>query len=257
MIELKELERHYSAKERHFKRNILREYLQYKVLEVIYCSDYKNSLFFMGGTALRIVYGNDRFSEDLDFDNKGVSRENFVSLSDEIKRGLELEGYDVEMEIKTDDVYRCNLKFRGIYESYGLSGHSEETLILRIDTEPQNYDYEPEKSILNRFDVFVRINNVSPELLLAQKITAIFKRPRTMGRDFFDAIFLFGKTSPDMDYLRDKLNISNSDELKKELLEKCSGLNFEKLAKNAEPFIINKNALNRILHFEEFVSEKL
>jgi len=53
---------------RSHKRNILREYLQYKALEIIFRSKYGNKFVFIGGTCLHIVYGNNRFSEDLDFD---------------------------------------------------------------------------------------------------------------------------------------------------------------------------------------------
>ena len=49
-------------------RFIIREYLQYKLLEIIYTSIFATKLIFLGGTNLRIVHGNQRFSEDLDFD---------------------------------------------------------------------------------------------------------------------------------------------------------------------------------------------
>lgn len=51
-----------------FRKNMLKEYFHYQMLNVIYNSPYASNLFFQGGTCLRIVHGFQRFSEDLDFD---------------------------------------------------------------------------------------------------------------------------------------------------------------------------------------------
>src|SRR3990172_9175578 len=50
------------------KRAIVREYIQVKVLDYLYRTDLFNSIYFVGGTSLRLLRGIDRFSEDLDFD---------------------------------------------------------------------------------------------------------------------------------------------------------------------------------------------
>src|SRR3989338_3198255 len=47
--------------------NITREYFQHLFLSELYKLDGAENLLFKGGTALRIVYGSPRFSEDLDF----------------------------------------------------------------------------------------------------------------------------------------------------------------------------------------------
>ena len=69
MLTLSQITEQYAEALRPFKRNILREYLQYKILEIMFASEYATKLSFLGGTALRIVYGNTRFSADVDFDN--------------------------------------------------------------------------------------------------------------------------------------------------------------------------------------------
>ena len=69
MISLHNIEQFYPENLRGFKRNMLREYLQFKILEIIFNSRLAPKLSFIGGTALRIVHENTRFSEDLDFDN--------------------------------------------------------------------------------------------------------------------------------------------------------------------------------------------
>jgi predicted nucleotidyltransferase component of viral defense system len=55
------------------KRALIREYLQSKILYCLYEQKEANRLSFIGGTSLRILRGLDRFSEDLDFDNLGLS----------------------------------------------------------------------------------------------------------------------------------------------------------------------------------------
>lgn len=72
MLNLEEILQAYPESLRTFKRFLLREYLQYKILEIVFgASKYANQLCFLGGTCLRIVHNTSRFSEDLDFDNFG------------------------------------------------------------------------------------------------------------------------------------------------------------------------------------------
>jgi hypothetical protein len=76
-----------------------------------------------------------------------------------------------------------------------------------------------------------------------------------MGRDFFDAIFLFGRTKPDFAYLDSKVGIVGMQELQQRLLTKSEGLNFKQLVRDVEPFLINSRDANRILLFSEYIRE--
>ena len=98
MLSLKNIASYYPLKLQSFPRYMLREYLQCKILQTIFNSPLAVKLSFIGGTALRVVHENARFSEDLDFDNFGISRTDFDGLSSRVKKELELEG--VEAEIK-------------------------------------------------------------------------------------------------------------------------------------------------------------
>ena len=69
MLDLKQIESFFPENLKPFKRNLLREYLQYKILESVFDSRFGSRLSFMGGTATHIIHSNNRFSEDLDFDN--------------------------------------------------------------------------------------------------------------------------------------------------------------------------------------------
>lgn len=62
MLTLSEIENNYPDNLRGYKRFILREYLQYKLLQIIFDSEYATQFCFLGGTCLRIVHGNTRFS---------------------------------------------------------------------------------------------------------------------------------------------------------------------------------------------------
>src|ERR1700689_2098148 len=47
--------------------NVIREYVQHLFLSHLYALPQSDHLAFKGGTALRLLYGSPRFSEDLDF----------------------------------------------------------------------------------------------------------------------------------------------------------------------------------------------
>jgi len=205
MLNLKQIESFYPENLRIYKKNLLREYLQYVILDIIYSSEYGSRLVFMGGTALHIIHGNRRFSEDLDFDNRGLCKEDLEGLSRNVLRKLELYGYSVEIENRYRGCFRCLVKFPGIFYQYDISSHPLEKLTIQIDSEPQDVDYKAERVILNKFYIFLKVNSVPPEGLLAQKILAILNRPRPMGRDFYDAIFLFSKVNPDFKFLKEKM----------------------------------------------------
>ncbi len=256
MIDIEQLHNFYPENLKPFKKNILREYLQYKILEIIYESKYLENLIFMGGTAIRIVHGNTRFSEDLDFDNRGISKEEFLELTELIKKRLELEGYKIETKTTFKQAYKCQFKFLDILLQTGITGHKKAKLVIQLDSEPQNYKYNPQRVLINKFDVFTRIFSVPAELLLSQKICAVFTRKRPMGRDFFDIVFLYARVSPDMEYLKQKLNIINSFHLKSKLLDKCKSLDFEQLSKDIIPFIFKPNDSKKVLFFKDYVKEK-
>lgn len=253
MIDILQIESFYPESMRVFKKNILREYLQYKILEIIFDSDFGNQLVFMGGTAVRILHQNTRFSEDLDFDNRGINQEEFNKLIALIQKKLKLEDYTIEIKNIFKKAYHSYIKFSGILFKTGISSHLEEKLLIQIDTESQDFPYKPEKIILNKFDVFLRINAVPLNILLAQKITAIFTRKRAMGRDFYDAVFLLGKTMPEFDYLNAKLRINSLNQLKKALLLKCKELNFKQLAKDVKPFLFRAEDSKKIIFFEDYL----
>ncbi|MFA5747357.1 MAG: nucleotidyl transferase AbiEii/AbiGii toxin family protein [Candidatus Paceibacterota bacterium] len=254
MLSLKNIEQYYPDDQKPFKRNILREYLQYKILEIIFNSRYSNDLIFLGGTALRIVYNNNRFSEDLDFDNFTLTEEQFAGLASEVEKGLELQGYEVEIKNVFKGAYRSYIRMPNILFDNEMSNLKEEKIMIQIDTAPHAFDYKKDTKILNKFDVFTQIFTTPIDILLAQKIYAALNRSRAKGRDFFDIVFLFPQTKPNYGYLEKKLGIKNGQELKESLLAKTADLDFNDLAKDVEPFLINGRDSKKVKLFREYIS---
>jgi len=255
MISLKEIQNFYPPRLQGFRSFLLREYLQYKILEIIFNSEYSNKLSFLGGTCLRIVHNNSRFSEDLDFDNFNLSESDFISISGIIEKKLTREGYTVEIKNVFRGAYHCYIRLPGSLFSEGITNHVEEKILIQLDTEPQNYKYSPQKYILNKFDIFTQINVTPVELLLSQKIYALLNRKRLKGRDFYDILFLLKFTRPDFEYLSQKVQISSERQLKERLIQVCLEINMDDMAKDVEPFLFFPDEKKSIVLFPEYIKQ--
>jgi len=255
MLKLTQIENYYPENLRYFKKNILREYLQYKILEIIFNSEFKEKLSFLGGTLLRIVYNNTRFSEDLDFDNFNLSEDDFSALIKEIEKELEKQGYQVETRNVFKGAYHCYIKLPKILFDNELSSLENEKIMIRIDTAPHDFKYQPNKITLNKFDVFTQVNTTPLDILLAQKFYAIFNRKRAKGRDFFDIIFLLKNTKPNYEYLQQKIGINNSDKLKRKLVKYLEELDFNEIIKDVEPFLFNPSDSKNIKLFSDYIKQ--
>ena len=238
--------------------SILKEYLQYKILRSIFESKYANQLVFLGGTALRIVHNNTRFSEDLDFDNLDLSDSDFIVLGEIIKKNLEMEGLEVEISAKTVNAYRLKIRIPHLLFDTGLALLREQKILIQVDTVPQNFNYIADTVLLNKFEVFTQIKSVPKNILLSQKIYASVNRKRPKGRDFFDIVFLYGiGASPDFEYLNKNIGINNQQDLKIYLLKKLDNFDFKLLAKDVEPFLFNPSDKNKVLMIKEFIESSL
>jgi len=254
MLNLESILSRYPQRMRGFKENILKEYLQYRILDIIYSSSYADRLVFMGGTAVRIVHGGVRFSEDLDFDNRGLSEEDFEKAAKLIESELSLDGYNVDIKNVFKGAYHCHIRFPGLLFDHGLSGYKQERILIQIDAEPQEYDYSPEKFLLRQFGIFRYINTVPLPLLLAQKILVCLNRKRTKGRDFFDVVFLSGMTEPDYGYLKIKAGINSKPGVMEALKRRVDTVNLKTLAEDIEPFLFDPSQKDRVIYMKEWLS---
>ena len=256
MLSFNDLEKDFPEGVKGFKENILKEYIQCKIVEIVFDSKIAGNLSFIGGTVLRIIYNTNRFSEDLDFDNFNLSEKDFFEASELVKSRLQLEGFKVEIQtLSRHNTCHYYIRFPGLLYENKLSAHATEKILIKVDTQAQGFSYMPEKKLLKKFDVLTQINVTPIDILLSMKINAIFARKRVQGRDFYDVAFICGKTKPNYDFLKQKQNISNLKQLKSRLLERCEQLDFNKLTKDIEPLVFYQNELKKIKLFKEMIKE--
>lgn len=255
MLSIQEIEKYYPEQLHPYKRFLVREYLQHKILEIIFEGPYSEKLSFLGGTCLRIVHNQQRFSEDLDFDNFNLSENEFGEISENISYQLGKLGYEVETKNITKGAFHCYIRFPGLLFEQGLSGHVEEKILIQLDTEAQHFDFKPETPIINKFDVFTQIYATPLDILLAQKFYAVLNRTRNKGRDFFDIVFIMGKEAkPNLDYLNLKLGVTNYAQLKEHILEKCRELDMNEMAKDVAPFLFHAKDTKKVTLFPEYIT---
>lgn len=236
-----------------FRRAMLTEYLQCKILGYIYGSVLSKGLVSIGGTALRIFYGTRRFSEDLDFDSIDVSFQRFTELMDTVGKEFELEGVECEVSAKRPGPFTGTVRFTGILQEWELTARGDEVLRLKIDAGSQNYSYSPEIRILNRFDITATIPVAPDSLVLAQKLNAILERSRVMARDLYDSVYLFGRTEPDMRYLLQKQGTDNRRELANRINRKLSQRDIQRLASDLAPFLPDRKEVQKVKLFPEIL----
>lgn len=237
-------------------RAILVEYLQHEILDSIFKQKGSENLSFMSGTAIRIVYGSARFSEDLDFDNFGLSFSNFNQILGEVIRDMQNKGFELEFRTIEKGAYHCYIKFPEILKSNNLPSQPQEKILVRIDTVRKKRFFEPRQHILDDFDVYRRILVNPIDILLSQKIITIIERKREKGRDFYDTSFLSGKTQPDYQYIQKQYHLTKKELLKK-LEDRLDSLNFNELSKDVLPFLINSEDQERVLTFRDYIQQKL
>jgi len=238
-----------------FRRNMLREYLQYHILSVIFSSAYGSKLSFLGGTALRIVHGNTRFSEDLDFDNFDLSESDFEAVSHLVRDALQAEGYLVDIRTVTRGAYHCYIRIPQVLYQNGLSPLPDERIHLRLDTDPHHFSYPPDQIIINKFDIFARIHVTPVDILLSQKIYAVLNRKRAKGRDFYDIIFLLSRTRPHYAYLHEKISFTDPADLKQQLIRLSQTLDFDQLAQDVAPFLFDPSDRQKVTLFPDYLKQ--
>ncbi len=257
MIQVEELLRYYPENLWPFREFILREYLQHKILQIVFDqTEVTGKLCFLGGTCLRIVHGNSRFSEDIDFDNLGLDQGGFERLAGAIAKQLSRDGYEVEIRTVLKSAFHCYVRFPGILFQPGLSGHAEQKILIQLDTEPQHYVFKPDWFIINKFDVFTEVPVAPLNLLLAQKFYTIVNRKRAKGRDFFDVTFLLGKgVKPDYEYLKIKMDVGNSQALKEIILQTTAKLDMKAMAHDVAPFLFAADDAKKVELFEKYLKQ--
>ena len=243
------------ASESRFDRYMLKEYLQLLILDYLATTTYIGKMAFIGGTNLRLIQGIDRFSEDLDFDCKGLTEEEFISMTDSVLLFLRHNNINVEtrdMRNPKLTAFRRNFFFPEMLFSLGLTGHREERLLLKIEAQDQGVSYQPEIASINKMGFFFNVLVPPVDVLCAMKFAAILSRQK--GRDFYDAIFLLSKAKPNIDFLKARTGISSIQELKDALTERMKDIDLNQKMRDFSHLIFNEQNAKRILRFADIVA---
>lgn len=256
MLTYQELKSYYTESLSVSPKNILVEYLQHELLDSLYKQKGSEFLSFMGGTAIRACYKGNRFSEDLDFDNFGLSFKAFQGMLIEVVKDMERKGFFVEFRFSEQGAFHCFVKFPRILAENGMSGHLEEKILIRIDTVRKEKIFSPDVYTLSAFDLYRDILVNPPSIILSQKLITILERKREKGRDFYDASFLYGRAEPDFSYIERTTGMGHKEFIEK-IFTRCRALDFNVLARDIEPFLIRPEDAERVRTFLSFIEQKL
>jgi hypothetical protein len=191
-------------------RNQAREYLQGLLLQSLQRAGAMVPLAFHGGTALRFLYGSQRFSEDLDFSLvPGSGPYDFASPLQTIRRDLEAQGYAISLKVSDQKtVQSAFVRFPGLLFDLGLSRHLDETLAVKIEVDTCPPSGARLEVTLVRRTVLLRLQHHDRASLLAGKLHAILQRPFLKGRDVYDLIWYLSDPfwpAPNLPFLNNAL----------------------------------------------------
>lgn len=192
-------------------KNILKEYLQDLVLDIIYHHpEYKNLIFY-GGTTLRKIYGIDRVSEDLDFESRQtVNLEDMKNMFTKKFKEEKIHFVDISTQ-SSEKISRCILKFAILYE-LGLSNNKNEKLHIKVEINTQKRKYETTITPYSQGLYSMLIKHYTLPVSMASKTIActsrIYKKGKSgitiKGRDYYDLIwYMQNKVVPDAKFLKD------------------------------------------------------
>ncbi len=229
----------------------LREYLQHVILRALFEQKELPHLIFHGGTALRIIHGLNRFSEDLDFHLKEANENyHFTRVISTLRQNLALQGYLIsDSGIKEKTVRSTFIKFEGLLFECGLTTNEDEKLSIKLEVDANPpLGWQVERKLINVYSPFGLIHHDVPSFL-SGKIHAILQRPYTKGRDFYDVIFLLSRfegLQPNIPYLQNALQQTgyvgapiNENSWNSVLSDTARSLNWGAIQDDVRPFVIS------------------
>jgi len=259
MIQLDLIKNYFPAEMRNnatFQKYMLKEYIQLSILDFISSTPFIGKIVFIGGTNLRLVKGIDRFSEDLDFDCKDFSKEEFMVMTDSVLQFLKRSGLRAEMRDTENEqlkAFRRNIYFPELLFELGLTGHKEERFLIKVESEDQNIAYERKMVNIKGCGFYFPFPVPTDEVLCSMKISAMLSRKK--GRDFYDAMFLLAQTPPDYLFLTERQGIHNLQELKEAAAEAINSVDLNHKKRDFEHLLFNKKNSERILYAGDFFRE--
>ena len=267
---IEEMLKSYQVDNIYDRKNAMKEIMQ----EIVLCGLSRAGFFkeaaFYGGTALRIFYGLDRFSEDLDFSLEQINLDfglcsYFPVLEKEVKAfGLNVE---IQEKQKTKDSNIRSAFLKGNTKEHLLLFYADERLVgsvaknevvkikFEVDTNPPAFATYEHKYRLLPVPYEIRLYDMPS--LFAGKIHAVICRgwqSRIKGRDLYDYIFYLSKAvTVNQKHLRARLidsgYISENqectlEEIKTMLKNRFDSIDFLQARKDVEPFIRDTSVLD-------------
>ena len=250
-------------------KDALREVLQGIVLAGLSKGGFFSKASFYGGAALRIFYGLNRYSEDLDFTLK--EKDSSFSLKPYLNYVVELaSSYGIKLEASVKKKENPS----PIESAFAKANTYSTFLSLRLNEELTSLLHKDEV-IKAKFEVdcdpslgfgsevrwiddpeFASVSVLDEPSLFAGKLHAVLCRNyknNVKGRDYYDFLFYMRKkVSPNLVYLRNKLvdtgKIKEEDEfnvevLKKMLLDRFETVDFAKAKEDAQKFLYTSESL--------------
>lgn len=244
----------YNPTTRDDEENALKEILQEIILHALSSANFFEKALFQGGTALRIFYGLQRFSEDLDFILKKPNP-NFTWTPYEEKIISTCKQYNIHPELT--DKSRINKNIKSAFlkdDSIGniisLTVKNQPKLHLKIKLE---IDVNPPRNSTSELK-FLDFPVISPIELqdlssnFAGKSHALLCGKYIKGRDWYDFLwYVSQEVTPNLDFLTDAINQQGPWENKNikvtpewyidALENKIKSLHWQEVAKDVEKFL--------------------
>lgn len=247
------------------KVNWLREELHHLILQETDRSEGFKNLCFLGGTALRILFDLDRFSEDLDFSVSENSAGSFglVDLSKPIHRALTAYGFECDVgRFKTvQAVHSCFFQFSGLLRKLDKSFDPSQKLVIKfdVDTNPPRGAVEATSPVTGAHLYTVRHYDLPS--LFAGKICALLYRSYTKGRDLYDFLWYRGRGvkinrimfENAVEQSRGVKVVYTEEKLYSELTERIGRVDFDAARKDVSPFLRDSRAIS-LLQKENFLA---
>lgn len=247
----------------------LREILQQIALLGLARHHFFQKAIFYGGTALRILYGLDRYSEDLDFSLLSPDPNfDFTPFLNGMNQELKAMGFelDVDLREKNTDTGIWSAFLKGntlsmlllIHEKTKMKGvHPEQKIHIKleIDTDPPLLHLPPESKLVKNPIPFYVSTYAIVDLFAGKMHAALCRnwKKRIKGRDWYDVIWYIQSGIPvNLTHLRERMKQTNhlqSDEIleKKELIErlhaKIDDIDWELAKSDVAMFIPDKQKL--------------
>lgn len=252
------------GKTREEKLNFLREQLHHLILQETDRRGGFEYLSFIGGTALRLLYGLDRFSEDLDFSlsTRTEKKPDLGDLITLIQKSLEAFGIDCEVaSLKTEkNVQSCFLRFSNLLYDLDSSFRKGQKLAIKFEID-RNPPHGARETVTPVTGIYLyNVRHFEPSSLFAGKLHAILCRKYTKGRDLYDFLWYVGRRTPVNVLLLEnaveqtegsKVRYSG-ETLKESLVERFKKVDFKEALRDLEPFLLDPRALS-LLTLESFL----